>query len=132
MVTLLIFAKRVLGNPWLSAGAKYGVRFGEVRYRTEDGLGADFEGEWQKSTAHLGLIRSDLHIVKNWDLLLEGRVMYMPEAGTTDDGALTALYRHVGDNFKVGLGYNFGSFSDDLRDLTLDDEGVFLNVVGKF
>jgi hypothetical protein len=52
--------------------------------------------------------------------------MYMPEAGTTDYGALTALYRHVGDNFKVGLGYNFGSFSDDLRDLTLDDEGVIL------
>ncbi len=119
-------------TPWLSAGAKYGVRFGEVRYRTEGGQGAGFEGEWQKSTAHLGIIRSDLHIVKNWDVLLEGRVMYMPEAGTTDYGALTALYRHVGDNFKVGVGYNFGSFSDDLRDLTLDDEGVFLNVVGKF
>jgi hypothetical protein len=119
-------------TPWLSAGAKYGVRFGEVRYRTEDGMGADFEGKWQKSTAHLGIIRSDLHIVKNWDVLLEGRVMYMPEAGTTDYGALTALYRHVGDNFKVGVGYNFGYFSDDLRDLTLDDEGVFLNVVGKF
>ena len=29
-------------------------------------------------------------------------------------------------------GYNFGSFSDDLRDLTLDDRGVFLNMVGKF
>jgi hypothetical protein len=32
----------------------------------------------------------------------------------------------------VGVGYNFGRFSDDLRDLTLDDEGVFFNAVGKF
>jgi hypothetical protein len=51
---------------------------------------------------------------------------WAPEAGTIDWGAFTALYRHVGDNLKVGVGYNFGSFSDDLRDLTLDDEGVFL------
>nr|WP_234827237.1 hypothetical protein [Sinorhizobium meliloti] len=56
----------------------------------------------------------------------------MPEADTTDYGALAAVYRHVGENFKVGVGYNFGRFSDDLRDLTLNDEGVFLNMVGKF
>jgi hypothetical protein len=46
--------------------------------------------------------------------------------------ALLAICRHVGDNFKVGVGYNFGRFSGDLRDLTLDDEGVFLNVLGTF
>jgi hypothetical protein len=42
------------------------------------------------------------------------------------------VYRHVGNNFKVGVGYNFGRFSDDLRDLKMDDRGVFLNMVGKF
>lgn len=117
--------------PWLSVGAKYGFRYGKVRYRL---LGEDRNkfGLWQTSSAHLGVIRTDLHIVKNWDALLEGRVMVMPEAGTTDYGALTAIYRHVGDNFKVGVGYNFGNFSDDLRDLSLNDRGVFLNVVGKF
>ncbi|WP_309083318.1 hypothetical protein, partial [Chelativorans sp.] len=93
---------------------------------------SDFEEEWQTSSAHLGILRADLHLLKSWDLLVEGRVLAMPEADTTDYGALLALYRHVGNNFKVGLGYNFGSFSDDLRDLTLDDQGVFLNVVGKF
>ncbi|WP_313077580.1 TonB-dependent receptor [Agrobacterium pusense] len=118
--------------PWLSIGGKYGYRFGEVRYRTEGGTGRAFEADWQSSSAHLGVVRADLHIVNNWDVLLEGRVMHMPEAETTDFGALTAVYRHVGNNFKVGVGYNFGKFSDDLRDLTLDDRGVFLNVVGKF
>jgi hypothetical protein len=66
-----------------------------------------------------------------WDLLLEGRVMHKPEADTTDFGALAAVYRHIGDNFKVGIGYNFGRFSDDLRDLTLDDRGVFPDAIGK-
>ncbi|WP_244642871.1 TonB-dependent receptor [Phyllobacterium sp. 628] len=117
--------------PWLSVGGKYGFRYGEVRQRLLEGDRDKFD-EWQTSSAHLGIIRTDLHIVKNWDGLLEGRVLHMPEAKTTDFGALVALYRHVGENFKVGVGYNFGSFSDDLRDLTLNDQGVFLNVVGKF
>ena len=119
-------------TPWLTVGGKYGFRFGEVRYRSSDQSGTAFEPDWQKSSAHLGIVRADLHLIKSWDVLLEGRVMHMPEAGTTDYGALAAVYRHVGDNFKVGVGYNFGRFSDDLRDLTLDDKGVFLNVVGKF
>lgn len=112
--------------PWLTLGAKYGFRIGRVR----GGLaGSD---SWEQSSAHLGIARVDLHIVKSWDLLVEGRVLRTPEADTTDFGALAAVYRHIGDNFKVGAGYNFGRFSDDLRDLTLNDKGVFLNVIGKF
>jgi hypothetical protein len=73
-----------------------------------------------------------VHVVKNWDILAEARLLRMQEAGTTDFGAVGAVYRHFGDNFKVGVGYNFGRFSDDLRDLTLDDQGFFLNAIGKF
>ncbi|UUP18962.1 hypothetical protein NTH_03448 [Nitratireductor thuwali] len=116
--------------PWLSVGGKYGARFGEVRYRMS-GSGGGF-GEWEDSAAHLGIVRADLHIVKNWDALVEGRAFYTPTIKSADYGFLAALYRHVGNNFKVGAGYNFGRFSDDLRDLTLDDKGPFLNVVGKF
>ncbi|MGI6852079.1 hypothetical protein [Mesorhizobium sp. 1B3] len=46
--------------------------------------------------------------------------------------ALAAVYRHLGNNFQVGVGYNSGRFSGDLRDFTLGNEGVFLNIVGKF
>ena len=70
--------------------------------------------------------------VKNWDLLLEGRLFYQPEAKSTRFGALAAIYYHVSDNLKAGIGYNFGRFSDDLTDVTEDDQGVFLNVVGKY
>ncbi|WP_295813482.1 TonB-dependent receptor [uncultured Nitratireductor sp.] len=116
--------------PWLSLGGKYGMRMGEIRRRNTDGSNA--MGSWEKSSAHLGILRADLHVVKNWDAMLEGRAFYLPEIESMDYGALAALYRHVGNNFKVGAGYNFGRFSDDLRDLTLDDRGAFLNVVGKF
>ncbi|MCC0030388.1 MAG: hypothetical protein H6891_09190 [Brucellaceae bacterium] len=53
--------------------------------------------------------------MRNWDLLLEGRVLYQPETGTTDYGALAAIYRHFGENLKVGVAYNFGRFSTTLR-----------------
>ena len=70
-------------------------------------------------------------MVHKWDALLELRQLTAQDAGT-QTGVVGAVYRHVGDNFKVGLGYNQGRFSDDLSDVTYNDKGVFLNLVGKF
>ncbi len=112
-------------NEWLTLGAKYGYRTGAVS--TTRGL-----DEFETSSAHLGILRADVALVKNWDLLLEGRVLHAVEAKQTQYGFLAAAYRHIGDNMKVGIGYNFGSFSDNVADLTHDDGGVFLNIVGKF
>ena len=109
----------------ITVGAKYGFRIGETKDRT--GVGS-----WEKSSTHLGIIRADLNIVDHWDALVEGRIMWNPESDSTDFGFLAAIYREVGENFKVGIGYNFGRFSDDLRDLTYDDHGFFINAVGKF
>lgn len=112
-------------NEILSVGGKYGFRFGEIK---DSAPGSD----WEYSTAHLGVIRADLHVVKNWDALLEGRALWSPTTDSVDYGVLAAVYRHVSDNFKIGVGYNFGHFSDDLRDLVADDHGVFINAVGQF
>ncbi|MBL6773698.1 MAG: hypothetical protein ISQ28_10975, partial [Alphaproteobacteria bacterium] len=75
--------------------------------------------------------------VKNWDALLEGRLMYQGNVGNSGQhairyGALAAVYRHMGDNLKVGGGYNFGSFDDDLTNVSFDKHGLFLNAVAKF
>ena len=50
-------------------------------------------------------------------------------AGT---GALVAVYRHINDNVKVGVGYSFTDFSDDLTDQSYSSRGVFVNLVSKF
>lgn len=39
---------------------------------------------------------------------------------------------HLNNNVKLGIGYNSGSFTDDLRGVTQNDEGCFLNLVAKF
>jgi hypothetical protein len=108
----------------LTLGGKYGVRLGETKPRGG--------GDWENATAQLAVVRADVHVVKNWDVLLEGRSLWENTGDTADFGILAAIYRHLGDNFEVGVGYNFGRFSDDLRDLTKDDYGIFVNAVGKF
>jgi len=77
-------------------------------------------------------VRLDYHVVKKWDLLLEGRVLSSSLADDQEFGALAGIYRHVGDNAKIGAGYNFSRFSDDLRDFDADSDGFFINLVGKF
>jgi hypothetical protein len=111
-------------TPQLTLGGKYGMRIGRSRSRVA-GAG------WEDSDAHLAVLRVDYHIVHNWDALLEGRVLWSPTSDSTDYALLLALYRQINDNMKVGIGYNFGRFSDDLRDQTYDDGGVFINLVGK-
>jgi hypothetical protein len=82
--------------------------------------------------AYLAVINGRYHLTHKWDVLLEGRYLTAEQGGFDNFGLLAAAYRHLGNNFKVGVGYNFGSFSDDLTDLTYDDEGIFLNLVAKF
>jgi len=108
----------------LTLGAKYGFRIGEVETVRGSGVYGD-------SSAHLGILRADVVVADRWSALVEGRVLASPSADTVDFGVLAAVYRSFGDNMRVGVGYNFGRFSDDLTDLVHDDEGVFLNIVGK-
>ncbi len=110
-------------NKIVTLGVKYGMRYGHTKPR-------DGSAGWEAASAHLGVVRADLHIVNKWDALVEGRVLWNGDGANY--GALAALYRQMGENFKVGVGYNFGRFSDDLRDLTFDDHGVFINAVGQF
>ncbi|MEO9969599.1 MAG: TonB-dependent receptor [Hyphomonadaceae bacterium] len=110
---------------WLTLGAKYGLRNGDVSITRLD-------DDFVDSTAQLGIIRADVHIVKKWDALIEGRILDVSGADDTRSGILAALYRHVGDNARIGIGYNFTDFSSDLTDQSFDDNGVFLNLVAKF
>jgi len=110
----------------LALGAKYGFRIGYLLDRT------DPTATWTASQAHLGIVRADYHIVKEWDALAEARMLWSPTDNTSDIGFVAAVYRQIGENFKLGLGYNFGTFSDNLAQIAHDNHGVFINMVGTF
>ncbi len=112
-------------TPRWSLGGKYAVRVGELRAGRGD-------GDWFKSTAQLGVLRLDWHVVRHWDALIEGRILDVDEAEDRRVGFLAAIYRHFGENVKAGVGYNFTDFSDNLTDLDYDNNGVFFNVIGKW
>ena len=48
----------------------------------------------------------------------------LPDVSQQRSGALVAVYRYLGKNVKVGAGYNFTDFSDDLTDLNTTTRGV--------
>jgi len=112
-------------NKQLSIGGKYGFRTGEI----ESVRGS---GNFTNSTAHLAVLRADFHVIDKWDVILEARALWLEEADQVNYGYLAGVYRHINDNLKIGVGYNFSDFSDDVTDLTYDDGGVFVNVIGKF
>lgn len=109
----------------LTLGGKFGYRRGEVALdRSSD--------DFVESDAYLGVARAEYHIIKRWEALAEARILRSKLADTDQYGALVGVYRHVGDNLKIGGGYSFSEFSDDLTDFDNDSDGFFLNLVGKF
>lgn len=107
-----------------SIGAKYGYREGQVAL-------SRVNPEFFSNRANLYVLRADWHFTHKWDFLIEGRKLEQPDLGDSRSGALTGLYRQLGKYVKVGAGYNFTDFSDDLTDLDFDSKGWFINIVGK-
>jgi hypothetical protein len=109
----------------LTLGAKYGYRQGKVS------LGRDSD-QFVSSNAHLAVVRADYNVAKKWDVLVEGRMLWATLADDKRLGALGAVYRHLGNNVKIGVGYSLSDFSDDLTDQSYSSHGPFLNLLGKF
>jgi len=108
-----------------TVGGKYAYRYGEVSQDRVD-------REFFLSRAHLVVLRADWHFVHRWDFLVEGRVLDLPDAQDRLSGVLIGIYRHLGDYIKMGVGYNFSRFSDDLTDLDYDHQGLFINIIGRY
>ncbi|AUH64295.1 TonB-dependent receptor [Paracoccus zhejiangensis] len=120
-----IDANYKLNDLW-TVGGKLGYRRAEVWTERESGSAS------VPNTAYLAILRADYHVMHNWDLMAELRTMRFKEAEVTEHGVLAGVWRHVGPNMKLGLGYQWGDVSDDLRSLDGRKAGVFMNVVGSF
>ena len=112
-------------RPWLSVGGKYAYRRSEMRSPAAS-------GDWQNADAHLVIARADWHFVHEWDALLELRQLSVPAANDKRSGALVGIYRHLNRNVKLGAGYNFTDFSDDMTDMSFRAHGWFINLIAEF
>jgi lipopolysaccharide assembly outer membrane protein LptD (OstA) len=112
-------------TPSWTVGGKVAYRYGQVAQDREN-------PEFFDSRASLYVLRADWHFIRHWDALIEGRWLDLPDAQDSRSGVLLGIYRHLGNYIKVGVGYNFSDFSDDLTQLDYKHQGLFINVIGKF
>jgi flagellar motor protein MotB len=107
-----------------SVGGKYAHKLGQV---SQDRVNPVFFD----SRADLYVARLDWHFVHKWDMLFEGRLLSLPDAQDSLSGVLFGIYRELDNYIRLGAGYNFTSFSDDLTDLGYTHHGIFVNLIGK-
>ena len=113
-----------LNKEWELAG-KLAHRNGQARIARDT-------GPWFDSTADFVSVQARYELMHKWDALAEYRWLSVDQNDSERHGWLVGLDRHVGDNFRIGLGYNFTEFSDNLADLDYDHEGWFLNLTGTY
>lgn len=113
-----------LNMQWEMAG-KLAHRMGEARQ-------ARAIGPWFDTTADFAAIQTRYNLLAKWDALAEYRWLSVDENDSDRAGWLVGVDRHLGDNFRLGIGYNFTSFSDNLTVLDYDQKGWFLNVTGTY
>jgi len=106
-----------------SIGGKYAYRLGQASL---DRVQLNFFD----NAAQLAVLRVDWRFRKSWESMAEVRTLDLRDISQRRRGALAEIYRHIGKNLKVGVGYNFTDFSDDLTDLKYNHKGVFLNLIG--
>jgi flagellar motor protein MotB len=106
-----------------SIGSKYAYRLGQASL---DRVQRNFFD----NAAQLAVFHVDRRFLKQWESLAEVRTLDLPDLNQRRSGALAAIYHRLGKDLKVGVGYNFTSFSDDLTDLKYNHKGVFFNFVG--
>jgi flagellar motor protein MotB len=106
-----------------SVGGKYAYRLGSVSLDRQ-------QRNFFDNTAQLSVARVDWRFRKGWESMVEARMLSLRDLSQRRRGALASIYRYIGKNIKVGVGYNFTDFSDDLTDLRYDHRGAFFNIIG--
>lgn len=78
--------------------------------------------------------RINFHVTRKWDLAIEYRILFQTSsADNLKHGALVEIDREFYEYVRLGLGYNFTDFNDDLRNANnSQSHGPFIRMTGKF
>lgn len=98
---------------------------------------------WTKSDTYLYIARTNFHIMnceedkpfilRGWDLGVEYRVLANNQIEDNKNGWLVELDKDLGNYIRMGVGYNFTDYDDDLRnDDKWNAKEWFIRVNGKY
>jgi len=88
-------------------------------------------GPWFDSATNFAAAQLRYELRSQWHALAEYRWLDVADGGTRQ-GFLVGVDRDISRNFRLGVGYNFTDFSDDLTDFDYDHRGWFLNMTGMY
>ncbi len=108
-------------------GAKYAFKDKRELFTRQSG-----EDITVNSKISLYGVSASYRVMKDWDVTGEYHWKTDSVYDELEQGALVSVNKHLGENFKVGVGYNFSGFDGNLaNDDDYDASGVFINLVGK-
>lgn len=88
-------------------------------------------GPWIDSGTNFAAAQVRYELRTQWHALAEYRWLDVDDGGSRQ-GFLLGVDRDIGKNFRLGVGYNFTEFSDDLTEFDYDQRGWFLNMTGTY
>lgn len=87
----------------------------------------------QSSTSYLLAQRFNFHLTHKWDLVTEYRTLTSRQAKDTKDGYILEIDRLIGDNLRVGTGYHFARYDNELTPSSeYKAQGFFVRFTGTF
>jgi hypothetical protein len=112
-------------NPVWEVGGKYAYRNGELREGRNTGA-------WYENTRHFVAGQVRYRVLQSWDVLVEHRWLQTVQDKNQRSGWLAGVDKQITPHFRLGVGYNFTDFSDDLRHSDYRYKGWYLNAVGVY
>lgn len=109
----------------LDVGAKYAFKISEMKAAAD-------ESDWYSTKTSLYGVSAEYKFYKNISLETEYHWLVSKENNEVKSGAIVGLNTMVNDNLKVGVGYNFTKFSDNLKYENYNAQGFFINITGVF
>lgn len=84
---------------------------------------------WARSETYLWANRINYDLRQDINIFAEYRILENKLAADRRDGFLIGAYKRFDNNTKIGIGYNFTDFSDDLTNLDYEAKGWFVNLI---
>lgn len=105
-------------------GAKVAYRKSETRFHY-------LENAWFDSSALFAAAQVRYDLVNKWHVIGEYRALKVKDGGTKS-GFLIGIDKDITENFRIGAGYNFTDFSDDMTQQSYRFKGFYINFVGYY
>jgi hypothetical protein len=110
-----------LNKKW-QLGEKIAYKKGEVKLNS-------LSSEWTDNETYLWVNSLNYQYNENLNLYTEYRILDNNLAEDRKEGFLFGISTRLENDIKLGIGYNFTDFNDDLSDLNYEAEGWFVNLI---